>query len=107
MEQSKSEVAQNNLLAIAAAQTKFNEDFSTTCANASPNINPCYCVSAYSTGANPTGLQRNNAATAIADLNINLHLGISDQFTYSCTAALGNTVPLTCAAKDDKKQLPY
>ena len=83
IEQTKAQAAQNNLYAIAAAQSKFNEDYSSYCA--SQSISPCYCIS---TGTNPTGLTTYCGDNA-KDINTNLHLSIfsNDPFTYSCAVS--------------------
>ena len=79
MEQTKAQAAQNNLLAIAAAQSKFNEDYSSYCT--SQSISPCYCTTTTGNVAN-CGNNMNN-------LNGNLHLSIfgNDPFSYSCTVS--------------------
>jgi len=81
------QTAKSNLLALAAAQQKFNEDY-----------NGSYCIS---TGANPTG-QTPLCGDTYVDLNINLHLsmgGGNDPFTYSCSAT-AETIPYNCTATD-------
>ncbi len=80
-EQSKASGAENNLYAISGAQQRFNEDWGS------------YCIS---TGVNPTGLTAKCGDT-VADLNINLRLSITDNFTYICTAA---PAPYQCQAAD-------
>ncbi|MBF0503744.1 MAG: prepilin-type N-terminal cleavage/methylation domain-containing protein [Candidatus Omnitrophica bacterium] len=84
-EQTKAQAAKNNLLAIAAAQSKFYEDYNS------------YCIS---TGANPTGLTA-LCADNKNDINTNLHVSISpvnDPFTYVCTTA---AAPFLCTATDN------
>lgn len=83
IEQTRAQMAKNNLLAIAAAQQKFYEDYSS------------YCIS---TGTNPTGISTYCGDT-MNDLDANLHLSIfkNDPFTYSCTAT---PAPYQCTASD-------
>ena len=66
--QSKAGVAQNNLLAISAAESKYNEDHG-----------------AYCTGACGT----------TAGINTSLNLNISDTYTYSCGAGAPYTCTAT------------
>ncbi len=72
-EQSRVQSAKNNLMAMAAAQQKFAEDFSAG-----------YCLNA---GVNPSGLTV-TCGDSKADLNTNLHIGISDNFAYACASPL-------------------
>ena len=72
IEQTKAQMAQNNLYAISAAQQKYFEGNNST-----------YCVAACGSSA--------------PNLNTNLSLSISDTFAYSC-AASGATY--TCTATD-------
>ncbi len=71
IEQTKAQVAQNNLYAIAAAQQKYFEDRS------------AYCL----VGCGDT----------TANLNANLYLGISDSFNYRCVAS---GAYYSCTARD-------
>ena len=66
IEQTRAQAARNNLLAIAAAQTKFNEDYSSNCTNY--NIAACYCVNNATiinpmTGAPSTSMRRYNGSS--------------------------------------------
>ena len=88
-EVSKAQSAENNLLAVAAAQSKFYEDYNSFCSSQAVPIATCFCVN---TGTNPTGF------TAVcgdsgADLSANLHLNLStgDPFfaNYQCAVPLG------------------
>jgi prepilin-type N-terminal cleavage/methylation domain-containing protein len=83
IEKSKAQSAQNNLLAISAAQSKFFEDYASYCIN---------------TGANPTALTL-LCGDSLIDLNRNLHLGMSgnDSFIYTCD---NTAVPYNCTASD-------
>jgi len=76
-EQTKAQVAQNNLLAISAAQQKYFEDYSSYCTITTGNTIPC-----------------GNTKT---NLNTHLLLSISDSFTYSCFTPPS---PYNCTAKD-------
>jgi prepilin-type N-terminal cleavage/methylation domain-containing protein len=76
IEQTNAQGAKNNLLAIAAKQSKYFED-------QTPN--------AYCTGAP-------NCDTA-PHIDTSLQLGIADSFTYSCSAT-GQTIPYNCTASD-------
>ena len=94
MEQGKASAAKNNLLAIIAAQAKFNEDYASYCAIATNNCTG-YCIS---TGTNPTGVGGACGGTTL-EIDSNLHLGIStgDGFNYSCTSSAS---PYECGASD-------
>ncbi|MDE2027982.1 MAG: type II secretion system protein [Candidatus Omnitrophica bacterium] len=72
-EQTKAQMARNNLYAIAAAQQKYFED------------NGIYCT------------QTSNCADTTDHINTNLHLSFSDKFSYSCTDA---ALPYQCTAGD-------
>ena len=78
-EQTKAQVAKNNLYAIAAAQQKYYEDYGSYCTATTGNTVPC--------------------ADNTADLNTNLRVSISDSFNYSCSATLEN-IPYNCIATD-------
>ena len=69
MEQTKAQAAQNNLLAIAAAQERYYED------------NGVYCTTT-------TGLVA-NCGNSRDNINGNLHLSIfaNDPFSYSCVVS--------------------
>lgn len=98
MEQTKAQAAKNNLLAIAAAEQKFNEDYAANCT--AQNISPCYCIS---TGTNPvSGAGLAKCGDTTADLNVYLRLGMSsnDPFTYNCTST-GESIPYNCTATDN------
>jgi prepilin-type N-terminal cleavage/methylation domain-containing protein len=84
IEQTKAQTAQGNLLAIAAAEEKYNEDYASYCTQTKPASVP-------------------NCATNAADINTNLHLSVgvgSDSFTYNCTTAGAS---YTCTSKDGVK----
>jgi len=96
LESNKAQSAKNNLLAIAAAQEKFNEDYSSACS--SQGISPCYCVS---TGTNPTGLTSlcgNNTADLVTNLKLT-GFSSSDPFyaNYSCNTT---SSPFRCRTTD-------
>jgi prepilin-type N-terminal cleavage/methylation domain-containing protein len=79
IEQTKASTAQGNLLAIAAAEEKYNEDYSSYCTQTTGNVIPC-------------------AGTAV-EINTNLKLSVGvagDPFTYNCTSG----APYTCTAQD-------
>ena len=84
IEQTNAQAAKNNLLAIAAAQEKYYEDYTAYCTATTGNVGNC-------------GNSRDN-------LNTNLHLSIfaNDPFTYSC-AVSGSYY--TCTADDTVVQL--
>ncbi len=69
MEQTMAQTAKNNLLAIAAAQQKYFEDYGVYCTITTGNVANC-------------GNTRNN-------LNANLHVSMfsNDPFTYSCAVS--------------------
>ena len=72
--QTKAQSAKNNLLAIAAAQTKFYEDYGYFCSDQAP---------------------KPACGTSMANLIANLAVkpSMNDPFTYSCNGA-----PYTCTA---------
>ncbi|MDE2008957.1 MAG: prepilin-type N-terminal cleavage/methylation domain-containing protein [Candidatus Omnitrophica bacterium] len=75
------QLVENNLRAIAAAQSKFYEDYSS------------YCIS---TGANPTG-HAGFCGDSQSHLSSNLRISMAadtDGFAYSCTAP-GNVLQCT------------
>lgn len=95
IEQTKAQTAKNNLLAIAGAQAKFYEDYSSYCST--NNISPCYCIS---TGTNPvTGNNNPECGDTLIHLNTYLQLSMStqDTFQYSCT---NGASPYQCTATD-------
>ena len=79
MEQTKAQSARNNLLAIAAAEQKYSEDYSVYCTTTTGNVANC-------------GNNMNN-------LNGNLHLSMfaNDPFSYSCAVS---GLYFTCTAGD-------
>jgi len=82
-EKTKAQMAKNNLMAIAAAQQKYSEDY-----------NGAYCINS---GASPT------CGDNLVDLSSNLHLGMStnDQFSYSCfTPGAAEVINYNCTASD-------
>jgi len=87
IEQSKAQVAKNNLLAIAAGQERYFEDGITSPAS--------YCTQS---APNTT------CADSTPHINVNLHLNISDNFTYTCVST-GSSIPYTCTAADGTDSL--
>ncbi len=87
IEQTKAQIAKNNLLAIAAGQEKYFEDFAAYCTTTTGNSIPC--------GGNNSSI------------NTNLHLNIAgnDSFIYSCSSCTIGAVncasiPYNCTAGD-------
>lgn len=79
IERTKAQSAQNNLLVIAAAQSKYDGDYG------------YYCVT---TSAPP--------CDNTTDIDSSLKLTISDSFSYSCSsAAVSPYYPYTCTATDN------
>jgi len=77
-EQTKAQVAKNNLLAISAAQQKYFED------------NGTYCIS------------DNGVCNSSASTSTNLSLGISDNyFTYTCNKNPFGSVGYVCYATNN------
>jgi type II secretory pathway pseudopilin PulG len=78
IEQTKAQAAKNNLLAIAAAESKYYEDYGYYCGNQAPNA---------ACGANPIS-------------SLSLSAISSDPFNYSCTSVLPPAASFTCQAND-------
>lgn len=73
IEQTKAQMAEQNLMAISAAQQKYYED-----------NNGVYCLA--------------GCADNVAGIYTNLHLSISDGFTYQCSSVPPTVY--TCTAQD-------
>jgi len=100
MEQTKAQTAKYNLLAISAAQSKFNEDYSPANSNA-----PTYCINTSTNFANTLGAP-GSCGDNLQDLNTYLHLNMqaNDPFSYSCSTA-AESIPYNCQASDGKVTL--
>lgn len=89
MEQTKAQQAENNLLAIAAAEQKYYEDWSTYCTNAEGG--GAYSVAPYCDD-NPTDLNS----------RLKLYMSTNDPFfaNYLCTAPVAPSTLYTCTTND-------
>lgn len=81
IEQTKAQSARNNLLAIAAAQSKYDEDYGT------------YCVGACADN------------TTDIDKNLKLVISPSDSFSYICSGGSLACPVYQCTAQDQSDKL--
>jgi len=86
MEQTRAQTAQNNLLAIAAGQAKYYEDYGKYCVN--------------DTSANCGSLSS-------LSLNLSMIVSLDGPFSYNCSSSGAGSLSFQCSANDGTDYLTF